>query len=127
MRIISPTGKFTFAVLYICLSVLVGVSTSAILGAPAGLLVMAAILVAAVIVGARTFRGTGEEHAPSRPLWQMTARPTGGWILAGLLLSQGVGTFAAVDRLGYSAVVAAGICLSLAGAYAHSSIRLARG
>lgn len=104
MRITSPTGKFTFAVLYVCLSLLLGVGTSAILGAAAGLLVMTAVLVAAVIVGVRTFRGTDEEPAPVRPLWKMTARPTWGWVLAALLLIQGVGTLAAVDRLGDSAL-----------------------
>jgi len=72
--------RWYFKVLYVVGAWLVGFPAQSLLtalDAPAlvGSLLITAITLASVIVGARLFRGRGEPVAPRRPWWKVTARP----------------------------------------------------
>jgi hypothetical protein len=49
-----------------------------------------ALVASAVYVGTRTFRGEGEEIAPPRPWWRMSARPTASFVLAAFFAMRSV-------------------------------------
>ena len=72
--------RWYFKLLYVIGAWLVGIPAQgllAALNAPAlvSSLLLTAITLASVFVGARVFRGRGEPVAPRRPWWKMTARP----------------------------------------------------
>lgn len=56
-------------------------------------LIASALFVAAIALGARTFRARGEDPVPPRPWWQLTGRPKAGYVIAVLLASTDVITW----------------------------------
>lgn len=113
--------------------------------AAAGSVVAVLAFWAWIVVGARLFRGDDEPVDPPRAWWRLTAKPTAGFVIAGLLGVQVLGAVVtawvaglATDAGVRSDVVTAGVAASGAAtsgaaafaaavaavAYLHSSIRL---
>jgi hypothetical protein len=90
------------------------------------------LLFFAVYVGTRTFRGHGEEIAPSRPWWRMSALPTASFVLAVLFAIRSVfSIWAVATDLGYGSVdlnfiLSCAVDPLLFAGYLNSGIRLAR-
>lgn len=90
------------------------------------------LLFFAVYVGTRTFRGRGEQVAPSRPWWRMSALPTASFVLSILFAIRSVFSVWAVASdlaYGYFDVNFALSCVTdplLFAGYLNSGIRLAR-
>ncbi|MFW8745647.1 hypothetical protein, partial [Mesorhizobium japonicum] len=84
IRITAAENKVAYIVVGYIVTVSAGVAVAVTADLAAGLLVYTALVVGFVGVGSRTFRGAGEDAVAPRPLWRMTARPTAGYIVAGL-------------------------------------------
>ena len=89
------------------------------------------IFLAFLIVGVRSFRGRGEPVAPKRAWWRLTARPTAGFVIAGVsawfalgfVVSIVLGTdLGPLDML--DAVINIVLMCVLVLAYLNSSLRL---
>jgi hypothetical protein len=82
LRIRRTGHKVLFMVVFIVIAHLISV-TGRLLAIPEYMVaeVLAWIVVAAVYVGTRAFRGEGENVAPSRPWWRMSTRPTASFVL----------------------------------------------
>ena len=91
-----------------------------------------AMLAFGVYVGTRIFRGQGEDVAPPRPWWRMSARPTASFVLAAFFFVRSVfATIVAVDAISYGWIDLQFLALCavdplIFAAYLNSGIRLAR-
>lgn len=123
-RLRTPPAKIAAVVIATALAMMVGFA-GATVDFALGYLSATALLVAFVVLSARTFRGQDESAAP-RPWWQLTATPASGYVLGALFLlsavSAGVGL--AVGRAPAIVSVGAVAGLAIAAAYVHSSVRL---
>lgn len=129
MRITTITGKVIYIVgafgLILALNFFV---IDRIVNASLDVLIVAILNIAYVIVGTRTFRGSGENREDPRPWWRATGRPAAGFWLGGILAVLAfiscVGALASKPENSFVPAVA---CISyalLAAYYLNSSYRL---
>lgn len=129
MRITTITGKIIYIVgAFGLILVLNGLFLFPYLNPTIDVLIVAALNLAYVIVGVRTFRGAGENRDDPRPWWRATARPAAGFWLGGILaflaFIAGVGAFASKPENAFVPAVAFLAYALLAVFYLHSSYRL---
>lgn len=92
--------------------------------------VSALLVVTAVYVGTRTFRGEGEEIAASRVWWRMSARPTASFVLAAYFLLRSISSVWVLYEVlvsGWMDFTYVLLCAAdpvIAGLYLNSGIRL---
>jgi hypothetical protein len=131
MRIRNPGVKFLYFLGYVVLQIVVTSAYGIVTIVPPaiGQTVGPLLLLAAVALGVRSFRGAGEDIAAPRPWWRMSARPAAGFILGGAFT-----VACAVDGFGaghstepaLSASLQIFSVVLLATLYLHSSIQLVR-
>ncbi|WP_368497241.1 hypothetical protein [Herbiconiux sp. A18JL235] len=118
---------------YLLLGTLCGVvlaNAAAAPGAPDRRTVLLAMVVAAwVVVGARVFRDGHEPVAPPRAWWRFTGKPTAGFVIGGMLVVAGgvAATSASLTGGSQAALFASGVAAAIGAAYLHSSLRLHAG
>jgi hypothetical protein len=94
--------------------------------------VSALLVVTVVYVGARTFRGEGEEIAASRVWWRMSARPTASFVLAAYFLLRSVSSVWVLYQVlvsGWMDFTYLLLCAAdpvIAGLYVNSGVRIVR-
>lgn len=124
MRIKTPSTKVGYL-----LAVVVGITLTVVplatISLELGFAWAVTALVAAVVVAARTFRGTGESDAP-RPWWKMTSTRGSGILLSVLFFVQGatasIGAFASPSPP--LAVTGGAVALIIAILYLNSAVRV---
>jgi hypothetical protein len=89
-RITSNAGKASYVVVayVIALTVLLAVGLTA--GMLAATIAWSVLLLIAVAVAVRSFRGEGESKDAPRAWWRMTARPTAGFVFTAVFLLQAI-------------------------------------
>lgn len=128
MRITTPEGKVGYLIAVPVVLILLQLLAGAIsdFGSSALLAALGVVgQLAFVIVGVRTFRGTGEPVRPARAWWRMTARPPAGYLLGGLFLAQAA-WWALAPGPSPLAPVAATVSGLIGLAYLAATVRLAR-
>lgn len=130
VRIRSTWLKVGFIALYFVVATSVGrlMAEWGVVGL-AATLVLNLVWIAAIIAGARTFRVEEEDPVPPRPWWQMTGRPTAGFVLASLLIATDITLWVAaalgtvpVDPL--ASIVNSAFTVAVAVLYVRSSLLL---
>ena len=133
MRIRTGWHKSLFVILLYFVSIIGGYAGVAV-GVPEYIRYefSGAMLAFGVYVGTRIFRGQGEEIAPPRPWWRMSARPTASFVLAAVFaVRSAFAAIAAVNAIvyGWMDLEFLALCavdpLIFTG-YLNSGIRLAR-
>ena len=132
-RIRSASRKSLFVMAFFVTWVLTFIAARA-LDLPAYLIdeVAEFLVVTAVYVGVRAFRGEGEEIAPSRPWWRMSAKPTASFVLASYFIVRSAFSAAALFwalASGWVDLMWILLCIAdplIAGLYLNSGIRLVR-
>lgn len=124
MRITSPTTKVGYFLIVVFGITLTAIPLAAI-SYELGFAWAAIALVAAVVVAARTFRGTGESDAP-RSWWKMTSTRGSAVLLSVLFFIQGVtASFGAFASPSPPLTVTGGVvAVMLAVLYLNSAIRV---
>jgi membrane protease YdiL (CAAX protease family) len=129
VRIRRTGSKIAYIAIMAVFSFLVSVGTAK-LPEPYNPILGILALLALFLGAARAFRGSGEAMEPARAWWQMTSRPTAGFVVGGwLAYSAAIGIFVIVShtiRTDFASCADAGIYVALAALYFNSSIRLLR-
>lgn len=125
MKIASVGGKAAFSVFGYLVAFLVGLVCWRAFHFTVGSLIYLVLFLIWAGVAARSFRGKHEPRAAPRPWWKLTARPTVGWILAGLLLLQVADLVASstAGGGGKTKLTIAATYVVVAALLVHSSIR----
>jgi len=129
VRITSVTGKIAYIVGVFGLILLVnGIVIANLVNPTLDVMIVAALNLAYVIVGVRSFRGAGENRADPRPWWRATARPAAGFWIGGALVVlafiSGVGALASRPEGAFIPAIACLTYAALAAFYLNSSVRL---
>lgn len=124
MRIKTPSTKVAY-LLIVVVGITLTVIPLAAISYELGFAWAVIALVAAVMVAARTFRGTGESDAP-RPWWKMTSTRGSGILLSVLFFVQGIAaSFGAFASPSPSLALTGGVvALIVAAFYLNSAIRV---
>ncbi|WP_431246872.1 hypothetical protein [Leifsonia xyli] len=117
VRVVSPVSKAAYVVVVFALVILVTVPLGAFWPA-LGALCGTAVVLTAVIVAARCFRGEDEPVDPPRPWWKMADAPAAGFVWAVLFAVGGVSNIAAQG----AGLVTGCVSLTIAAAYAASAV-----
>ncbi|MEZ0140238.1 hypothetical protein AB1285_15500 [Microbacterium sp. NRRL B-14842] len=124
MRIKTPTAKVGY-LLVVIVGIVLTVVPLTVLRFELGFVWATVVIVAAVVVAARTFRSPGESDAP-RPWWKMTSTRGSGILLSAMFLIQGImassGAFASPSPV--LAVIGGLVALAVAALYLNSAVRV---
>jgi hypothetical protein len=132
LRIRSTWLKVVCVAVYVLAATTTGrlLAEGNVTGVPATL-ILNAVWIAALVTGARTFRVHEEDPIPPRPWWQLTGRPTAGFVIAGLLVGSELFLWASA-ALGLtpvdvaSSILNSAFTLTVAALYVRSSLLLKR-
>lgn len=124
MRIKTPAAKVGYLLVAVIAITLTAIPLTAI-NVTLGFAGAVILIVAAVVMAARTFRGAAEPDAP-RPWWKMTSTRGSGILLSVLFFIQGVaaslGAFASPNPP--LALIGGAVALIVAVFYLNSAIRI---
>jgi hypothetical protein len=131
MRIRKPGLKVLYIAIYLAIQVVFSGANGLVTLVPRdiGLIVGPLLLLVAVAIGVRTFRGAGEDVAAPRSWWRMSTRPAAGFVLAsvfvvGLALDGFAAAQALTPTLPLTLEIVSGVALTAL--YVQSSVRLVR-